>query len=187
MILGLDLAPKKAGWCAGDGSCNPTTGGFRLPGLSDDYAMLLERLRWHVEPLLSHYDPDVVLIESPILPARRGSAIMGSLAQRRVQFAQGPFVEWLVARHAVKRGRGIICEEAEVHDVKLALSGQKWADKAEMVRCAERLGIVLPAALADGREDAADAVGVWLVGVRHHAKQHLAAWDQRIYGRRGLL
>lgn len=191
-IFGLDLAPRKCGWCAGDGSVIPTAGGFRLPGVQSTFGELLELLRIEIDPLLVRFDPDVVMIEEAILPTGGfrgdGRAAMGTTEQRRIQMAQGPFVEWLALKHADRRGRPIIIEEASPFDVKYALTGNKKADKdTDMVPAAERLGIVLPKLKVEGREDAADAAGAWLVGVRLYAKEYLAAWDRRVFAPRGAL
>jgi Holliday junction resolvasome RuvABC endonuclease subunit len=183
MLMGFDLAPRKCGWCAGTGEVVPTAGGFRLPGLDADLGYLMDALKERVEPLLDLYRPTQVIYESPILPAgpRFKASVMGSLEQRRAQFGQGAFFEWLC------RQRSIPCVEASVWDVKQALTGSKGADKDQMVAAALRLGVRLPDLMVEGREDAADAVGAWLVGVRHYAKQYLPDWDRRVHSRRGAL
>lgn len=186
MIVGLDLAPRKCGWCAGDGSTTPIAGGFRLLSALNDGAGLLEETRRGIVTVFDRFRPTVVMYESPILPnnRRRGAQgpVVGTVDQRRAQFAQGYFVEWLCLQ------RGIHCEEATVAEVKAALTGNPRADKdKDMVPAALKLGIVLPELKVDGREDAADAVGAWLVGVRCHAKQFLPAWDRRVHSPRGGL
>lgn len=193
MIVGWDLAPRKCGWCAGDGSAVPRAGGFRLPGLDADIGRLLEALRVEVEKVHDEFRPDVVMFECPILPNGHGTAVMGSLEQRRVQMSQSAFLEWLVVDRERREGRRIVCQEADVYDVKYALTGRKRPGKTSeeqkraMVAAALRLGIELPELKVEGREDAADAVGAWLVGVRYHAKQFLPAWDRRVFAPRGAL
>lgn len=189
VIGGFDLAPRKCGWCFGDGSAIPTAGAFRLLNkLDDDLGRMLEEFRVATDHLLDRYRPGVVMIEKPILP---GSGefkhqVMGSLLQRRAQFCMGPFLEWMCLR------RGIICQEADPSWVKAALGvsrkdGDSKAQKRAMVAAAEKLGIRLPKTLDDGREDAADAVGCWKVGVRYHAPQFLPAWDRKVFAPRGAL
>lgn len=193
MIVGWDLAPRKCGWCAGDGSKVPLAGGFRLPGIGSNFGELLEALRVGVETVHDRFEPDVVMIEGAILPSGHGTAVMGSTEQRRIQMAQGPFVEWLILDRARRRQRAIICQEADPYEVKYALTGSKRPgrnsdeQKAAMVAAAEKIGVSLPAQKVDGREDAADAVGAWLVGVRYHAKTYLPHWDRLVFSRRGAL
>lgn len=191
MILGLDTAPRKCGWCVGDGSIVPTAGGFRLRSEMCDLGELLEEMKVRLDPILDRYRPEVVIYESPILPGNRRKGddgpVVGSVEQRRAQFSQGAFVEWLCLK------RGIICVEADPFEVKMALTGSKrpgrtsQEQKDAMVAQALKLGVSLPAAKVDGREDAADAVGAWLVGVRNYAKPFLAAWDRRVFSPRGAL
>ena len=181
MLLGVDLAPRKCGWCAGDGSTIPLAGGFRLSADISDLDGVLEETRGFLTVILERFRPAAVMIESPILPGSHGSGpVMGSLAQRRAQFGQNAFVRWLV-----RYGNGIPCAEVDLWQIKDALTGNKRAEKGDMVLAAERLGIVLPEALANGREDAADAVGAWLVLLRQHDKNLSQQWDRRIHSPRG--
>jgi hypothetical protein len=193
LIIGWDLAPRKCGWCAGDGASVPLAGGFRLPGIGDNIGQLLDELKQQVDVIHNRFDPDVVMFESPILPSGHGPAVMGSLDQRRVQMSQSAFLEWLVLDRARRLGRHIICEEADVYEVKYALTGRKRPGKTSqeqkdaMVAAALKIGVSLPIHKIDGREDAADAVGAWLVGVRYHAKKYLPEWDRRVWSPKGAL
>lgn len=185
MLLGLDLAPRKCGWCAGDGRSVPEVGGFRILSDLEDLAGVLEETRVNLVPILQRFKPTAVMIECPILPANRqrgaGGPVVGSLAQRRAQFAQNGFAEWLIV------SSGIECFEDDLWAIKDALTGNKFATKDDMVSMALRLGVKLPNVLADGREDAADAVGAWLLLLRGHDKSLAAEWDRRLYGSRGAL
>lgn len=193
MLLGLDLAPRKCGWCVGTGETIPLAGGFRLHSPLEDLGGLLEETRAGVWAVVERFQPEVIVYESPILPSSGGQAAMGSTDQRRAQFSQGAFVEWLCLAERLRTGWGPLCQEEDVYAVKYALTGSKrpgktsQAQKDAMVAAAERLGVKLPALKADGREDAADAVGAWLCAVRVHAPQHLPAWDQRVFKSRGAL
>ena len=191
MLLGLDLAPRKCGWCAGDGATIPTAGGWRLESDMEDLDGVMEETRAPLLVLLRRFQPTAVLYESPILPTNRwkGAAgpVVGSTSQRRAQFAQGAMVEWTCGQLRREEGWDITCSEMPLWDLKAALTGDKQATKEHMVAMALKLGIVLPAALVDGREDAADAVGAWLLLLRHHDKDRAAAWDRKIFTPRGAL
>lgn len=183
MLLGLDLAPRKCGWCAGPGRDIPLAGGFRLTSDLNDLEGLLEETRTYLDVIITRFRPTAVMIESPILPGSQGAGpVMGSLAQRRAQMGQNAFVKWLV-----RYGHDIPVAEIDLWQIKLALTGSKQAEKADMVKAAEKAGIVLPSVLADGREDAADAVGVWLCLLRQQDKTLSADWDRRIFSTRGAL
>lgn len=181
MIVAFDLAPRKCGWVAGSGATIPTAGGFRLTHDLEDLGGCLEALRQEVASVFARFRPSIVLYEEPILPMSGGKSVVGSLAQRRLQFAQGAFLEWM------SLDRGVRCREVSVFDVKQALAGTKRAEKPDMVAMATRLGVRLPAQKVDGREDAADALGVWLVGVRFYAKQFAPDWDRRVWSPRGAM
>ncbi len=187
MILAFDLAPRKCGWVAGDGSKVPDAGGFRIPGVGDDLGELLDVLDSHATRLFDRYQPTRTIQEAPILPSQYGDdpatrgSVMGSLLQRRGQFCMGPHIEFM------SRRRGVAYHECDIYDVKQALTGSKKAQKPDMVRMALKLGVTLPELLVEGREDAADALGVWLVGVRFYAKEFAPAWDRRVYSPLGAL
>jgi Holliday junction resolvasome RuvABC endonuclease subunit len=74
----------------------------------------------------------------------------------------------------------------DVAEVKLELGSRK-NDKADMIRMAIRMGVVLPKTAAAGRDDAADAAAVWKCLIRLFAKQHLEKLDRAIYSNRGGL
>jgi hypothetical protein len=85
------------------------------------------------------------------------------------------------------RDWGVVCEEEAFGVIKRSLAGFAGAKKADMVFAADKMGVELPKLPAHGREDAADAVGIWLVAIQHYARQHLAHWDQVLYSARGAL
>jgi hypothetical protein len=160
----------------------------------EDLGGLLEETHAGVSAVLTRFKPAWVLYESPILPTSGGRSVVGTTEQRRAQFAQGAHVEWMCLRIRDRAlgllgvsGWAVECREANVYDVKQALTGSKGADKDQMVAGALRLGVTLPETKVDGREDAADAVGAWLVGVRHYAKEFAPAWDRRVYSPKGGL
>lgn len=178
VLMGLDLAPRKCGWCAGHGAIRPTAGGFALPAVGDDMGYLLDEFDFYLQAILARFYPEAVVYEAPILP---GGGARGSLIQRRGQFCMGPYLE------LVCRRRGIQCREADPKRIKMALAGDSTADKDAMVAMAERLRITLPSTKAEGREDAADAVGAWLVAVAEFSPLHLPLWDKARYQTRGGL
>lgn len=82
-------------------------------------------------------------------------------------------------------GWPIYCREVPLQTVKKELGGSGRAEKADMIFAARRAGIEISAG-SEG-EDEADAFGVWLVGLKHHAPQHFPHWLARINGGRGSL
>ncbi len=108
-------------------------------------------------------------------------ANVDSLLTRRKLFNVAGHVEFMCAK------RGISCAEEEVRTIKRELSGSTKASKDDMVRAAEKVGVRLPTALSDGREDAADAFGCWLLGLRHQDRTLSARWDRVLYSSRGAL
>lgn len=78
--------------------------------------------------------------------------------------------------------RGIPCHEDSVQAVKKELGGHRSAEKSEMVFAAKKLGVTLP--VGPGEEDAADALGLWLVLLRKRDRKLSVKFDQALYGGR---
>lgn len=78
--------------------------------------------------------------------------------------------------------RGIPCFEDSVQAVKTELAGFRHADKSAMVSAARKLGVTLPDGPAE--EDAADALGLWLVLLRKRDRALSAKFDQALWGGR---
>lgn len=184
MILALDLATRLTGFCAGDGSKAPTCSAFKMEQHGENIGAMLNELDQNFVALFRRFMPDLVLYEAPILPqGRKGDkgAVVGSLLIRRKLFALGSHLEFFCHR------QGVQCAEAEVRTIKKELAGHTKASKDDMVTAATKCGITLPATVAAGREDAADAFGLWLLGLRHTNRELSARWDRVLWSSRGAL
>lgn len=178
MILALDLSTRKTGYCAGTGECVPTADAFVLPQTGEDIGQMLALLDDNLSALLERFKPSVVVYEAPILPQGPGRS---TLLIRRKLFSLGSHVEFVCYR------RGIRCGEETVKAIKKELGGSSKASKDDMVAAAEKCGVRLPETIAGGREDAADAFGIWLLALRHTNPQLSARWDRVLYSSRGAL
>lgn len=183
MIIGLDLATRLNGWCAGDGASIPSAGAFLLPQVEEDIGRMLCQLDDEIAALIDWHKPTLVIFEAPILPSRgrKGNSVMGSTLVRRKLMNLTGHVEFMCTR------RGIECREADVQRIKRELAGFASADKRDMVAAAQKVGIELPITKAAGQEDAADAFGAWLLGLRYKDGALSARWDSKLYGSRGAL
>lgn len=174
-VLGLDLAPGLSGWCAGNGESIPTAWAFRLPSVETDLGEMLEAYSAVLDGLLADFAPELVVYESPILTP------YDKLWSIRRIYSLGGETERLC------RSRGVRYKEVGLQKVKKELAGSTQAKKADMVRCATKLGITLPPTKEEGRQDAADAVGCWLVGLRDLRPAVSSVWDSALYSNRGGL
>lgn len=185
MILALDLASRKCGWCAGRGDAIPVAGAFVLDQHGDDLGAMLVQLEDNLSALINRFQPTLVCFEAPILPTggRKGDggAVMGSLLTRRKLMSIPAFLEYLCKK------RSIPCAEDSVEAIKKELGGSFSASKEDMVSAALKCGVQLPATQAAGREDAADAFGCWVLALRHTDKALSTRWDRLLYSSRGAL
>lgn len=175
MLLGFDLSPGLCGWCAGDGAEVPLAGAFALTDSKQDYGVLGAQFQSEVMALHRRFPAEAWGIERPLLIPMRDS---------RHTLIRNYGVFFLLCTLAAKLD--IQCRHFDVSEVKLEMGSRKL-DKAGMIRMALRLGIALPKTTAAGRDDAADAAGVWKCMVRHFAKRHLSKWDTALYSNSGLL
>jgi Holliday junction resolvasome RuvABC endonuclease subunit len=174
VILALDLAPRKTGWCAGKGQEVPTAGA--LLSEADSLGELGATLWSGLESLRRRFEPTHIIVEAPI------KAPHDSLLTLRKLYGMGFLTETFAAVYSIPY------TEADLRAVKRELTGSSQADKDQMVHMAEKCGVALPRYKAHGREDAADAFGVWLIGVRLHASRlDSERWDKLIHGRRGAM
>jgi Holliday junction resolvasome RuvABC endonuclease subunit len=179
MYLGLDLASRLTGWCAGAGDVDPQLGVWKFDPCEGDYGFLLDQLHDHLSICLDRFRPEVVGYEKPILVTTgRGSPYGDSLERLRMIYPLGAFVEWMC------RTRGIRCFEVTVGEVKKTVTGSGRADKADVVAIARKVGLTLPPKTA-GAGDASDAWGVWLFLLRHFNRERADAWARRIGGPNG--
>lgn len=177
MILGLDLGTSKTGWCSGEGDCVPLAGAILLPEIGGDYGTHLRCFEQGIRSIWSRGTPTAVLYESPIILRRD----LGRLPWVRGIYGMGTWLEWWCAAH------GVPCYEAGLQRIKKELAGFAGAGKDDMVAAALKVGVTLPPSDAKGREDAADAFGAWLLGVRYYAPEHGPEWDRRLFSSRGAL
>ena len=149
-VLGFDLSPSLCGWCFADGE-RLEAGAFELLALGADLGTLLAVLEQHVVVLQDRFQADAWAFEAPIMRK------WDSLIDARKIYALGAMLEYLAMR------AGIPVHEVDLKRVKALMAGDHWAAKADVVEGALKLGVILPARKSEGREDAADAVGVALV------------------------
>jgi Holliday junction resolvasome RuvABC endonuclease subunit len=181
VLLALDLASRLNGFCAGDGLSIPVAGAFKLAQHGEDLGAMLAELDANLCTLLDRFGVTAVVYEAPILPSRGDRAAMGSLLTRRKLMSVGSFVEYRCHM------RGLACGEENVKAIKRELVGKAHASKDDMVRCALKLGVRLPETEAAGQKDAADATGLWLLGLRRINPRLSQEWDRRLWSTRPVL
>lgn len=186
MLLGLDLASRITGFCAGTGAEVPTCGAWPFPAIDGDYGLLLTTLDDYLGTAFRRFSPDAVAYEAPILiTGRRGSAeaqdrgFADTLGKLRLLYPMGAFVEFFCRR------AGVECFEVTVAEIKKEVAGHHRAEKQELVDVAKSCGLVLP--VAAGADDAADAFGAWLLLLRQFDPARSREWDTRIRMSRGGL
>lgn len=173
ILAALDLGINRTGFCHGD--TDPAAGLPRVEGwrfdnlkIGEDYGRL-GGVFWRRLDAAHRRTPfDRILFEAPLLDRFRDK-----LRTIRITYGMGMILETWAEVNEVP------IEECEFGEVKLALAGNRKATKDDQVRVAERMGFTLPARDADGREDAADAVGVFLRGVELYSPRDLPGWDKR--------
>lgn len=152
----------------------PAVGAWKYDYVGADLGALIEAFNVDLERLVAlHGTPSHVVYESPILLPH------DKLLPLRKIFSMGGHLEWWCRR------RLIVCTEVTPQALKKRLTGMRSASKEEMVAVCRRLGVPLPA--DDSAKDAADSFAAWLVCLTSYGKQNLPAWDQALYGKRGLL
>jgi len=175
-LIGWDLGSAKCGWAAGAGDTVPVASGFRLDPITPA----------EIGDLGSQFTDRVMAVHKRFPKATHWISERPLLVptDHRFTLEQLMGLSFLLATLGRRLGKTV--KLVENGEAKMALAG-RHASKDDMVRMAEHLGVKLPVQKVDGREDAADAVGVWLVGIRLYARQHLTRWDQAIYSNRGGL
>lgn len=176
MILGLDIATT-VGFAYGSGEGLPLVGHVKLPP-ADDGARgdtFLTFWTW-LRRMLDDTGASVVIFEAPILPQPfiKAGRIVWPTSIATTTILQGLVA--IVEMECARRER-ILCVQTSVTEVKKQLTGNGKAEKVDMVRAARKMGLTIAI------HDEADGVGVWLVGVRYYAKQHLHQFDRMLWGR----
>lgn len=172
------------GWAVGDGESLPRCGAFNFAKSGENLGLMLHQLAGAVEAHLDIYKTEVVAYEEPILiKGQRFQAADSRWHRRSDNLATLRKTIPLGARiEEICHVRGIPCYETSVASVKKELAGLRTAKKSEMVAAAEKLGVSLPD--GPGREDAADAIGGWLLLLRLRQPKLSVKFDQAIWGRR---
>jgi Holliday junction resolvasome RuvABC endonuclease subunit len=166
--------PGTAGWdgATGTGSQLPRASAWRFPFTGERLGEMLDWVERALQNHIDAYRPDAFAYEAPILkPTDRLQPI-------RKTYNLGGMIEFVALR------RGIECVEYSVYEVKEALAGFKGADKDDMVAAAMKLGVSLPVTAAEGRKDAADALGVWLCLLRSRSPVISSQYDAKLWGAR---
>lgn len=180
MLLGLDLASRLTGYCAGSGRELPEAGVWEFPKVDGDYGLLLKTLEEYLGVCFRRFSPTCVAYESPILITRgRGGGYGDNLGRLRLLYPLSAFVEWFCRKADVE------CYEVSLHDVKREITGNALAPKGDMVAVARNVGIKLPE--GPGCEDAADAFAIWLMLLRANDRVQAEEFDKLIWGRKRLL
>lgn len=189
MFLGLDLASKLTGWCAGTGAELPLCGAWEFPECRNEdgshtYGKVLVALEDYLDAAHGRFRFDAVSYEAPILKPKRWSAdgdpIWGdNLHKLRLLYPLSAFLEWWCLR------QDIPCFEVTVQAIKKQVTGNHIAPKGDLVAVARKVGLRLPT--GDGIEDAADAWGAWMLLLRAYDEALSAEWTARIWDRKGAL
>lgn len=169
MLSAFDPGSRRMGFCVGDGTKLPVCGAWRFPQAGENLGAMLVWLDDELERHFDQYRPVACCYEAPILLRH------DTLGRVRKTFSLGAHIEYVCQR------RSVPCFEVPLQAVKAALAGT-GSDKDAMVLAAERLGVELPASKADGREDAADAVGVWLAFLRAREPAATVKFDRALHG-----
>lgn len=178
-ILFLDIAPNWTGYCVGDGKSAPVADAWQFPATGDDYGALACHLEDWVRTLVERHEVEICGYESPIL--RRHDTLH---TLRRI-LSLGVMFEAVCQRIGEERGRPLPCKEVDLRIIKNFTTGNQWAEKKDVAAAVTAAGIPLPAAVAQGRHDAADASGGWAVLLSEYDGEAASPWVARFRG--GLL
>jgi Holliday junction resolvasome RuvABC endonuclease subunit len=168
-VLAFDLSPSLCGWCFADGE-TLEAGAFELPELGSDLGGLAQILVSMVRVLIKRFEPAEFAYEAPLLLKH------DSLLDLRRIYGLGMVLELL----AVDAGSPV--REMDPKRIKNFMTGDPYAKKAAVVAAAVRLGVKLPPTKADGREDAADAVGAALVALSISDPAAASPWLAKLRG-----
>ena len=173
MIIGWDLSTKLCGWAAGAGDRLPVAGAFEL---FDRNHLGKHGVEFRSKVMVVHkrFEATHWIVEAPLLTPHDHLWTLQRIYG--TSFLMFTLAELL----------GVHCSFAGHGDAKREWGGRD-ADKSTMVATAVALGIRLPETLDGGREDAADACGVWKYGVRRFAPQHITQLDSLVWSSRGGL
>lgn len=168
----IDPGTRRMGWCCGTGAQLPRASAWRFPFTGESLGQMLDAMERALQNHIDAYRPDCLGYERPILTK------WDKLQPIRKTYSLGGMIEFVAFR------RGIECVEVDLRTIKSELTGEHNASKADMVKAALRLGVVLPLTDADGREDAADAFGGFLVLLRLRSPATFSRYDALLRGQR---
>ena len=174
-MIGLDIAPGLTGWAFISGTNTPIADAWKFPACGDDLGALACAHEDELDRLFRMFDPDGLTYEEPIIRS------WDKIDTLRKTYGLGMQTE-----HFCRR-RGVVYREASVQKVKAQMTGERWAEKSDVVKAALSLGIELPALDSDGRKDAADAVGAAIYGLAEHDPPTWAYFDSLLNASRGQL
>lgn len=175
VLLGLDPGTRRMGYCYGTGEDLPTAGAWRFDQCGDQLGKMLHVIGGELKGLIAREGVDELAYEGPIKKP------YDALMALRKTFSLGAHIEFVAYQC------GLPYSEVNIKGVKKELAGFAQADKTDMIYAAEKLGVGLPLTKAEGREDAADALGVWLMLLRARNKRLSGEFDRRLWSARGAL
>lgn len=170
-LLSLDLATR-LGWAAGDVmEGEPMWGSHRLPSTGEDIGTFLKAYHLWLIAKLKEVEPALVLMEAP-MPGG-GKTNMSTIAKL-----------WNLCGHTefVCAMKGIRCLQASVNEWRPAFVGPGKGRISKPKTVAERLNYpVIQACRQRGwmleDDNEADALGLWVYGVRFVAPGHETRFD----------
>jgi len=182
-VLSLDLATRKTGYCVGDGGSTPVADAWLFEQVGADYGRLGAALWFNLDSMALRYpDLALVVVEAPIMTKKDRLDTVRKLYG--ISFVVETWCNLYSQRRVRAGGDPLPCKEAGLRQIKKELAGRSGAEKYEMVAAALKCGVALPATLDAGREDAADAFGGWLMGLRSINRTASAEWDRRLWSSR---
>ncbi len=161
--LAFDLSPSLCGWAYIDPD-RIEAGAFKLLGVIPNLGAQAVALDAVAEVLIKRFNPDLISYEAPLLLKH------DALLKLRHTYGLGMELERLAET------RGLPAKEMDPKRIKGMMTGDAYADKKEVVKAALRLGVELPPSDAQGRKDAADAVGAGIVALADFDPQSVARW-----------
>lgn len=192
IVCGLDLA-SRSGIAYGRPDTIPHIEVVKAPVCGDDLGLFgsfwLNYFTSLLNGLCDRLQPgeDVIIAyEAPTLPRERWDPEkmkmvgMTQLATTRRLHSMGVLLETVCRIVAEARDVIIRVYECFISSIKKELAGSGKADKSMMVLAARRFGVTLP----DGDEafDGADALGCWVLAIRHQLPEFQSIIDRRLYG-----
>lgn len=172
----FDCSKNSTGWCVGAGDQTPITGAFQYDSVAADHGDLGAAFVNHLGAMVGRFGmPDEIGWEDPLMLRHDKLITMVNIYG----------MIFLLATWA--RSRKIPTRSIGHKKIKKRITGNGNATKAEVAQIvSSQLRVTLPATVAAGRHDAADAAGGWVIMIDTHAPQHKPKWDAALRGTGGL-